>query len=471
MWRQIGRLETAGTHHNLPKSISASLPEERNAQNRFVYIKAVSPTTPELCLETRPFQSGDRCPTADLGQSIPLCISPILPYSTSPEESELRPNRKTVACHTNLAVPNLVPPSTRNVYSSSTATSKEHKLNKPTRGSSPSNCKQDIMTSGVDHIRERLLKKGVSETAAQLITSTRRKSSQSNYNSSWRMWASWCDKQQIDEFRCDVIKILDYLAFLFEKDYEYRTIRCHRSAISAFHDWKPVGQHPEICAVVSGIFNNRPPQPRYMFVWSVESVINFIKNKWKNNENLSEKYLTYKLVILMVLTFASRASAMHCLDVRFMVKSEDAYIFTFHKLHKSWRKGKAPPKLYLFRYPKDQELCVVSALNEYLKCTEKWRTNGDKFQLLLSYIKPHVEVHSSIASRWIKEILNETGVDVDVFKGHPTRLASVSKACLSGISVDDILSQGSWSNESTWQKFYHKQALLKEQVFQERVLD
>ena len=51
---------------------------------------------------------------------------------------------------------------------------------------------------------------------------------------------------------------------------------------------------------------------------------------------------------------------------------------------------------------KDQELCVVSAFNEYLKHTETCRTNGDKFQLLLSYIKPHAEVHSSTVSRWIK---------------------------------------------------------------------
>ena len=42
------------------------------------------------------------------------------------------------------------------------------------------------------------------------------------------------------------------------------------------------------------------------------------------------------------------------------------------------------------------------------------------------------------------------------FKRHTTRSASTSKACLSGISVDDILSRGSWSNEATWQKFYHK---------------
>ena len=78
----------------------------------------------------------------------------------------------------------------------------------------------------------------------------------------------------------------------------------------------------------------------YMFFWSVESVTNCIKTKWKNDKNLSEKYLTYKLVILMVLTPTSRASAMRCLDVRYLVKSEDAYIFTSHKLHKSWRKAK-----------------------------------------------------------------------------------------------------------------------------------
>ena len=51
----------------------------------------------------------------------------------------------------------------------------------------------------------------------------------------------------------------------------------------------------------------------------------------------------------MSLTSACRVPAMHCLDVRFMVKSDDTYILTFHKLYKSWRKGKAPPKLYFYK--------------------------------------------------------------------------------------------------------------------------
>ena len=89
----------------------------------------------------------------------------------------------------------------------------------------------------------------------------------------------------------------------------------------------------------------------------------------------------------------------------------------------------------------------MSALDEYLKYKKTWRTNGDKLQLLLNYIKPHVEVNSSKSSRWIREILEETGVNVDVFKCHPTHSASTSKACLSGILVGDILSQRLWSNE------------------------
>ena len=60
------------------------------------------------------------------------------------------------------------------------------------------------------------------------------------------MWASWCDKQKVDAFQFDITKILNYLAFLFEKGYKYRTMGYHRSALSTLHDYvdgKSVGQH------------------------------------------------------------------------------------------------------------------------------------------------------------------------------------------------------------------------------------
>ena len=92
-----------------------------------------------------------------------------MPYSTSLEESELRPNRKNDASHTNLALSNLVLPSTRNVYSSSTATSKKHKLKKSNRGNWSSNWKQNITTSGVDHIIERLWRRNFRNSCSTYV--------------------------------------------------------------------------------------------------------------------------------------------------------------------------------------------------------------------------------------------------------------------------------------------------------------
>ena len=51
------------------------------------------------------------------------------------------------------------------------------------------------------------------------------------------------------------IEILDFLAFLSS------SINSHRSAICAYHvhiDNNPIGQHPRVCTLMTGIFNNYP---------------------------------------------------------------------------------------------------------------------------------------------------------------------------------------------------------------------
>lgn len=79
---------------------------------------------------------------------------------------------------------------------------------------------------------------------------------------------------------------------IFSLACEYRTTGCYSSVISAFHDYVNVNlvlQHQK--TYVNDIFNNRLPQLRYMFVWNVKSVFNYIKTKWENNEDFSRKYL------------------------------------------------------------------------------------------------------------------------------------------------------------------------------------
>ena len=108
--------------------------------------------------------------------------------------------------------------------------------------------------------------------------------------------------------------------------------------------------------------------------------------------------------MLLALTSASRVGGLHILDTRFMVKTSQKYVFKFHKLHNSWRQGQKPTTLKFVAFSQDKDLCVVSALDEYLNRTEEWRRVNNGTQPLLSYIQRHKVVPSTI-SGWFKNVL------------------------------------------------------------------
>ena len=53
------------------------------------------------------------------------------------------------------------------------------------------------------------------------------------------------------------------------------------------------------------------------------------------------------------------------------------------------------------------------------------------------------------------KILNLAGIDTSIFKGNYSRSSASSGADLTGASISNVLSMGSWSNESVWQKYYN----------------
>jgi len=375
----------------------------------------------------------------------------------------------------NMAHTTLVPATIRNVNrETSVVTKTKQSSQRSFRESTSLNSQQNTQISGVESFRERLSMSGISGTASKLISSSRRHSSSNNYESSWRKWVGWCSKKQIDPIHCNVNAILNFLGELFEAGYEYRTINCHRSAISAYHDLvdgKKIGSHVKVCELLTGVFNSRPPQPKYTFIWDVQVVLDYIKEVWADNKSISDKCLSLKLTMLIALVSAFRAIQIQHLDISQMGRLSNQYKFAYTKLHKGWRKGKSSPTVLFSAFLEDPQLCVVNCLDEYLLRSKGWR-NGHKNQLLLSHINPHKEVSSSTISRWLRETLDLSGVtNLGEFGGHSTRSASTSKAEISGLSVKDILDRGSWSNESTWQKFYHKEVISVSKTFQGKVLN
>ena len=73
-----------------------------------------------------------------------------------------------------------------------------------------------------------------------------------------------------------------------------------------------VGKHPTVCRLMQGIFHSRPPKPKYKSVWDVDMVVTYIRSM-EPSEQLSIKNLSWKLVTLMALTNADRASDLHAL--------------------------------------------------------------------------------------------------------------------------------------------------------------
>ena len=69
---------------------------------------------------------------------------------------------------------------------------------------------------------------------------------------------------------------------MFDLGYEYRTVGCQRSLISAYHDFvdnKRVGQHPQVCALLKGLFLESPLQPRHVLIRHIQTALDFVERQ------------------------------------------------------------------------------------------------------------------------------------------------------------------------------------------------
>ena len=63
-------------------------------------------------------------------------------------------------------------------------------------------------------------------------------------------------------------------------------------------------------------------------------------------------------------------------------------------------------------------------------------------------------------------VLSAAGIDTNTFTVHSTHAESSSKAKVQCVPTKEILKQGSWSNNSIFDKFYHKEILPEGNEFQ-----
>ena len=105
---------------------------------------------------------------------------------------------------------------------------------------------------------------------------------------------------------------------------------------------------------------------------------------------------------------------------------------------------------------RNKSSCPYSHLLHYIDRSTSLRKLPDSTQLIFSLNKPHKGVTSSSLARWIKDILQDCGVNTSVFKAHSTISAATSKAFLHGASIAEILKLANWCNQKTFTNYYNR---------------
>ena len=137
-----------------------------------------------------------------------------------------------------------------------------------------------------------------------------------------------------------------------------------------------------------------------------------------------------------------------------MKLSSSMCVFQITSLLKQSRRGHHLAPIELMVYPGKSKLSIVAMLPEYLARTQDLRKDWD--QLLLSYQKPHHPITKDTLARWLRDIVNKSGLDTELFSAHRTRSASTSAAARCGLPVDIIMKEAGWSAVSTFTRFYKK---------------
>ncbi|KAK3101403.1 hypothetical protein FSP39_003322 [Pinctada imbricata] len=414
---------------------------------------------------------GHECPCSDMDSRSGLCVPAFLPNRSLSSESE-RGVYSDSPNHSYMANTALVPNSPSNVYRPPSPLT--HERDDPPfshGGQTPTNIEQHVATSRLEGLRRSFSSRGFSEEVKQLLLHSLRPGTKSAYDSAWKKWDGWCFQREVDPFSPPVASILEFLAWMHNQNFQYRTINVHRSAISSVLpqvEGIAVGNLPVVRQLMKGILIKTPPLPKHTYSWDISKVLNYIK-ELPENESLSLNTLSEKLAILLSLAAPKRVSEISRLDRKCMIKRSNSVIFTLPGLSKT----QSDPRNRTVEYTEipDTKLCVVKCMSVYESKTDNFREHDSVSDpLLRSTKRPYKGISSQTVAKWIKCIMTKSGIDTNKFQAHSCRMVSTTKAALCGASIEQIIDQADWSNASTFKKFYFRPNNVENASYSSRVL-
>ncbi len=207
-----------------------------------------------------------------------------------------------------------------------------------------------------------------------------------------------------------------------------------------------------VSKLMKGMVNHSPPVKAYNQIWNPQQLLQHLESL-PDNVDLSLLQLTRKVAALAALVTGSRCQSIHQIDIgkEKMVRGEDCYCCQMPLQLKPSRQQDKEQVLHLPKY-NVEKLCVHSAVTCYLEHT-KPLCKSDSGPLFLITQKQFTPATGSTVSRWIREMMEQAGIDTSIYKTHSTRKSSTSAAEAS-VPLATILRAAAWRSASTFAQYY-----------------
>lgn len=288
------------------------------------------------------------------------------------------------------------------------------------------------------------------------------------YDNPLRLWWEFCKAHGFHLYSASITQILLFLKDLFDKVKSYGTLNSYRSALSLIMN-NELGNDPRIRRFFKGVASLKPQKPRYSYTWDPATVLDWLSKVYPNEEISLEK-LSKKLVILLALITAQRVQTLALIKLENIKVSNNEITITIPDRIKTTGRNRDQPLLNIPFFREQPSICVAETLRVYISRTEKLRSDS-KGKLFLSIRKPHKAVTSQSISRWIKEILEKSGINTKIFSAHSTRHAATSAAYSRGVDIESIRKTAGWSKSSAVFARFYNRPLIKTKDFAATIME
>jgi len=159
-------------------------------------------------------------------------------------------------------------------------------------------------------------------------------------------------------------------------------------------------------------------------------------------------------LVLLLLATGQRIQSIASIEYQNITETADGINIKIPKRLKTSGRNKYQPNISIPSFHNNKQLCVADAVKLYLIKTSNSR-NALTNNLFMTHKKPFKNASSQTLSRWVKNVLDKSGIDTKIFTAYSTRHAATSAAARKGVSIDVIRQSAGWSEKSgTFARFY-----------------